>query len=323
MTAPMEPHRPAHRDPDVARGAGGPALGPLGWLGTYLLGVFLGGALVAPWLWMAAQAAAHAWPTLAPVAAQPFHRYVNRCLLALALLGLWPLWKALRLRSRNELGWAGPWQRPLILGSVLGAAALGLIVLAALAVGQALPNPEWQPLPFARRIASSLATAALVAALEETLFRGVVHSALRRSLPFAATAAVTAVLYALVHFFDRPPPPAHVGALSGLWTLGQMLRGLARLEALLPGLLNLLAVGWMLALARERSGSLVLPIGIHAGWILAIKTHTALVVLAPGANPALWGSHKIFDGWAASLVLAAQLVVVHAVVRRSPGPGAA
>ena len=102
------------------------------------------------------------------------------------------------------------------------------------------------------------------------------------------------------------------------WTLSQMLGGFGRLDALLPGLLNLVAVGWMLALARERTGGLPFPIGIHAGWVFCIKAQTVFVAYAPDLNSALWGSSKVFDGYAASMVLALQLLVVHRLTRRPP-----
>ena len=86
----------------------------------------------------------------------------------------------------------------------------------------------------------------------------------------------------------------------------------------LIGTLNLFVAGWTLALARERSGNLALPIGIHAGWVLTSKGQSAFVAFAAASSPTLWGSHKVFDGYAASLALAIQLLVVHRLARRPP-----
>ena len=77
-------------------------------------------------------------------------------------------------------------------------------------------------------------------------------------------------------------------------------------------------IGWMLALARERTGGLPFPIGIHAGWVFCIKAQTVFVAYAPDLNSALWGSSKVFDGYAASMALALQLLVVHRLTRRPP-----
>ena len=67
----------------------------------YIVAVFIGGALLAPWLYWLAQAFAHTFPH---IAAAPFHRFVDRSLLIFALAGLWPLLRALGMTSWRELG---------------------------------------------------------------------------------------------------------------------------------------------------------------------------------------------------------------------------
>lgn len=285
----------------------------------YLGLVFLGGALLAPWAWKSVQACAGAWVPLERLAQQPFHRYVNRCLLVLALGGLWPLFRAFGLHGRATHGWQGPWGRPILVGCVGGLGSSILIFLGALIANDASLAAGLSPGAVARRAGSALATAAGVAVMEEWLFRGVIYGALRRSLSFPQVAAITSMIYAAVHFFDRPPQPDLVGAFTGLWTLGRMLHGFGEASALVPGLLNLFAVGWMLTLARERTGSLALSIGVHGGWILGIKLLGSIVAKHPAAATAVWGTAKVFDGWAASVVLAVQLVALHLGTRRSKG----
>lgn len=281
----------------------------------YLAAVFLGGALLAPWLWHGVQALATSHPGLQHTAEQPFHRYVNRCLLGLALLGLWPLVKAFRIRSLREIGWTGPWWPGLTRGFALGFLALGMVTVLALVFG----GREWVPPPdparWLRRLASAALTAGVVACLEEFLFRGVLHGVLRRSAGFLVTAAITSALYSWVHFFERPPRPDHVEAWTGLWTLGQMLRGFTDLSVLIPGWLSLVVAGGMLAVARERTGSLALPIGLHAGWIFWLKAYGLATSDLAGANHRLWGTGRLFDGWVALALLALQAVVVHVALR--------
>ena len=65
-------------------------------LAVYTVVMFLGAELLAPWLYAMVQATAKTFPHLAAV---PFHRFVNRSLLILALAGLWPLLRALGLMS--------------------------------------------------------------------------------------------------------------------------------------------------------------------------------------------------------------------------------
>src|ERR1041385_1984692 len=73
-------------------------------LALYIALVFLGGALLAPWLYQLTQAAAALHPVLAKLADYPFSSFVNRSLIVFALGGLWPLLRALGATSVREVG---------------------------------------------------------------------------------------------------------------------------------------------------------------------------------------------------------------------------
>lgn len=301
-----------------------PAAGsPAARLGLYLLAVFGGAALLAPWAWHGLQALAGPWPALAGLAGQPFHRYVNRCLLVLALAGLWPLVRALRLRSWTEVG-AVPTAaaaRDARAGLAWGALSLAVVAALALAGGGRHLDPDLSAGRLAARLASAAASAGVVAILEELLFRGVVFTALRRAGSFLSAALLSSLVYAMVHFFARPPRPGTVGPWSGFETLAAMLHGWVEFRQLVPGLLNLAVAGACLALARERTGRLGFSIGLHAGWIFWLKTWLALTRETPGANPWFWGTGRLVDGWLAFPVLLATLVFLHRRwPARPPGP---
>src|SRR5438128_946694 len=78
---------------------------PVQALCIYILAVFLGGALLAPWLYWLTQLFAASFPHLAN---SPFHRFVNRSLLGVALIGLWPLFHTMGARSSRDLGLVSP-----------------------------------------------------------------------------------------------------------------------------------------------------------------------------------------------------------------------
>src|SRR5205814_4928060 len=63
---------------------------PLRSLFLYVAAVFVGAALLAPWIYWLMQWAASQSSSFAGLSSQPFHRYVNRALLLLAIAGLWP-----------------------------------------------------------------------------------------------------------------------------------------------------------------------------------------------------------------------------------------
>lgn len=72
---------------------------------------------------------------------------------------------------------------------------------------------------------------------------------------------------------------------------------------LVPAFFTLFVAGAILALAYQRTGALFVSIGLHAGWIFWLKFYGFLTVQTPGANPAIWGTDTLIDGWLALPVL--------------------
>ncbi|MCE2825857.1 MAG: CPBP family intramembrane metalloprotease [Verrucomicrobium sp.] len=307
----------SHPSQDLKAGADRPPADPLPMLAVYLMVVFLGGALLAPWVWKVVQEAAPG----SSLAGQPFRRYVDRSLLALALAALWPMMRlgwfpgiqsaglAWRPRSRGDL-WIG------LTGGML---SMAVVAGTAIGFGARTWNPN-HPLPlYFLHVARALGAAVAVSLIEEFLFRGMILGSLRRCRSFAVSAAISSSLFAIVHFFRRPESPASVDPWTGLEVLGRMLAGLSDPASLLPGLLSLGLIGWLLSWCRERTGSLWLPIGLHAGWIFWFKSYQFLTVPAAGSEAQAWwwGSTRLHDGWLTLVVLAlTSLLIVRSVGRR-------
>src|SRR5438477_12469048 len=81
---------------------------PVRSLLIYAGGVFLGGALLAPWMAWGVQSLATHVPEFHRLADHPFHRYINRSLLALALIALWPLLRGLGVAAPRDVRLANP-----------------------------------------------------------------------------------------------------------------------------------------------------------------------------------------------------------------------
>lgn len=278
---------------------------------SYVAGVFVGGALLAPWLFHLAQWAAGELSSLHSLASQPFHRYVNRCLLLLAVAGLWPLLRRLNLADRRALGLgdASDARRPLGLGLALGLGSLLLAAVLMALAGVRSFNLRHAPQVLAELAVTATLAAAAVALLEEIIFRGVVFGVLRRAWPPWPALLASAALYSAVHFLARVEHTGPVEWTSGLALLPRMMRGIAAPEHLLPALTLALA-GVALALAYQRTGNLWFSIGLHAGWVFWLKVFKTVTAPGASAGGAFWGTEKLLDGWLAFLVMAAVLAVV-------------
>jgi len=291
---------------------------PLRALVIYIVAVFIGGALLAPPLYWLVQSILHAFPKLADfkfvshIAAAPFHRYVNRALIGVALVGLWPLVKNLGFASAPEIGLVKPrgQMKRLGAGFLLGLISLAIIGGLAFALHARQLNPKLTGANLAHNLMSAIGTAIIVAVLEEILFRGALFGALRKAFHWIFALVISSMLYAILHYFESADIAGPVTWLSGLQLLPLMLQNLGNLHAAIPGFFNLTLAGMLLGWAYQRTGNLYFSIGLHGGWIFWIKAYDATTRLAPGANAWWWGSGRmaIVNGWIALPVLVSTLI---------------
>ena len=306
MSLASHPPRPGARDSR-----------PLAALAVYLLAVFAGGALLAPWLYHGVRALAESVPALEPLARMPFARYVNRALLLTALLGLPFFIRGAGIRGWRDAGVPGggvPWRR---FGAAfaVGFASLAAVCLVALLAGGRELKPR-SPGELAGQFLGALATALIVAVIEELLFRGAIFGGLRRAMRWPSALALSSGVYAITHFMERSANPRTVDWLSGLRVLPTMLAGMTEVQTLIPALLNLTLAGVILGLAYQWTGDLTVSIGIHAGWIFWLKFYGFATAAVPGADPWFWGTRKLVDGWLAFAALAVVLSMVLLLARR-------
>jgi membrane protease YdiL (CAAX protease family) len=277
---------------------------PLRALLIYLAFVFLGGALIAPWLWHLAQLFAHEIPK---IAAAPFHRYLDRAFLILALIGIWPLMRALGATTPQEVGIVPPYGQ---MNKLFGGIALGIISLAVVAgIEIAFGARHFNPNATAHQIISAiflaLGIAIAVSIIEEILFRGAIFGGLRRVFGWPIALVVSSLIFALLHFLKRADIVGTVNWNSGFMLLPKIFD----FHGFVPEFLGLTLVGAILALAYQRTGNLYFPIGLHGGWIFILKIFDVLTIQSASAMNSFWGSAKMVDGWLAFLILIATLVV--------------
>jgi len=272
---------------------------PFRALTVFLAAVCLGAAALAPWVYLAAQKLAAHFGAFTDLASQPFHRYLNRCLYAAALVGLWPLLRSLGLRSAQEIGFAHPSQnwRRIVSGFGVGFVTLASVAALALLSGARQPNTQLALPELARHLFNATTSCIAVAVLEEFLFRGVAFGGLRKSVVPAIALLLSSVLYSAVHFYERPPTPTTITWVSGFETFARMFQGITETRSLIPGFFSLLIAGSMLSWSYYSTGTLWFSIKLHAGWVFWLKSYGTLTRDVPGYNQYLWGSNKLYDGW--------------------------
>jgi membrane protease YdiL (CAAX protease family) len=229
------------------------------------------------------------WPSV------PFRRVFDRALLGTALLGLWPLLRAVGIRSWNELGYVPSrrWWRQCLAGLLTGvgsfALAGGLLLLLQF---RSLDLPEAR----AHQLVGFALTGVVVAVIEETFFRGGLQNTVQRaSNPWLAVVATSAV-YSVVHFLKPKGAGvayADVNWLSGFDYLGQILTRSWRTPGFGVGFVTLWLAGCILGLALVRTRALYFSMGIHAGWIFTLKTYAALTDAV--IRRTWWGGAALVD----------------------------
>ena len=278
---------------------------PVRALTIYLAAVFVGGGLLAPWFYWAANGTG----ILDPANVPPFHRFVNRSMLLVALVGLWPFAYYCRLDTWRSVGLK---REPGWLKAVSKGFLVGFTTIAVIAAGSILSenrvfvfSGEFGSL--ASTLAAAAGTGVVVSVLEEVMFRGVVFGALRQIYHWTIALAASSALYSILHFFRTPPLAGEVTWSSGLTFLPLMFRGFIEPALVVPGFFVLLLAGAILTVTYERRGTIFFAIGMHAGWIFCLKSYGALTRLGPAHNESLWGSRKVTDGWMAGAALVVTL----------------
>ncbi len=235
----------------------------------FLLGTALLGALLAPWVFWAGRglAARGIVPFLAET---DFPQFFDRAVLIAAVALLWPTIRALRIRSRADLGIEPDprgWTRLGVgfLAGFLCMAAFGALVLH-LGVYRLKAEPPWGDLA---KIAVSAFT---VGVLEEWLFRGAMLGIFRRAMGKWTAVFWISAIYSILHFVKPPRvtiPDEQIDWLTGFRVLPSCFEKFAEPALLGAGFTTLFLLGWILGWATVRTRALWLGIGLHAGLVFA------------------------------------------------------
>jgi membrane protease YdiL (CAAX protease family) len=259
---------------------------------AYLAAVVLIGALIAPLLfWSGQWLVAHRLFEF--LARFDFETFFHRALLIAAALLLWPLFRTSNVRKLADLDLA-PNKRPVrhvVMGLLFATVPLlcCAAVLLALRFYSVRHGFPWHAL------GKTVRAATFVPFIEEPLFRGLILGLLLRNGWRGLSILITSALFAAVHFFKSL---GHVSTIvtwsSGFQAVAESFSRFADPVSILPAFATLFLIGLIMADARVRTRSLWLPIGLHAGWILARGAFPAFA--RPQVDISPWVSKDLLVG---------------------------
>jgi len=245
-----------------------------------------------------------------------FHRVASRIAMLLLALQLVWLCRHLQLRHKRDFGYGLPWRRFIRVCACWGAigiATAGLGAAFLLATHLRVQDPQFvlSASGVAHIFLVGVGSGISVALIEETVFRGAMHTAIERETGAWTAALLTAPLFAILHFFAKARIPADsVGWASGFEVLRLSFAPLSHPALVLDSFLSWLAVGLILSLTRVLTGNIAVAIGLHAGWVVVLRMlqQSTLGGRSPGYD--IWVGR--FDGllglwllpWGAAIAIA-------------------
>ena len=200
-----------------------------------------------------------------------FSRVYNRVFEVLLVVWLVARRRQLGLGTAQAIGFRREgWARDVGIGFAAGLTGLLVGLLFCWSLDGLVPGLRYPEMDrVVKNTFQGLASAAVVGTFEEVVFRGVLLRRLSLDLGRTAGVLVTTAIYAAVHLLHPRSSTAH-DAWAGVRRTAEILSPIAD-PANLPTFLALFVFGLILAVARLRSGSLWLPIGIHAAFVAVFR----------------------------------------------------
>jgi membrane protease YdiL (CAAX protease family) len=224
-------------------------------------------------------------------------RVYNRVFEVLLVVAIAIAWRWLDLGGPAAWGLRRPrWGRELVTGLALGLVGIGVGLAVAWTWGGIAPALRFPALKTVRKALLGAAGAALIGVGEETLFRGVLLRRLVLDYGARTGILVTTAVYAIVHALRGGERLTTTGVWAGWARTASLFSPLAD-PTVWPGVAGLFALGLVLAMLRRRTGSLWVPIGVHAAWVGVFRVgrlffdirHRPIWLVGPGWPPLVGG----------------------------------
>ncbi|MDX9754059.1 MAG: CPBP family intramembrane glutamic endopeptidase [bacterium] len=240
------------------------------------------------------------WAVVAAWMDYPPDRVFRRVWMLTILAGL-ILWRQdMGLRSPAAVGFA--WSKGSVWNAVVGVSIAFVFLGILSAVYTQLSYWQWQVpevnAKLVRRFFESPLKGAVIAGLEEYIFRGLIFLSLARLMGWFKAALVCSAIFSCLHFLEGRGLGQAVEPSSwkaGFLLCADLLQGMGSRFQFFPAAVGLFLVGMIMCHATIRTGTLWFAAGLHGGWIWYSTfckhffdyTHTDLF---------LTGGIRLFDG---------------------------
>ncbi|MCX6356287.1 MAG: CPBP family intramembrane metalloprotease [Candidatus Aureabacteria bacterium] len=293
-------------------------------LGLLLIASLILSCVAAPFVWCALQGLRGTASFLHRALDFPFDRVMRRVVLVATVLIFYVARKRLQIMSLASMGLQDKnWRSLLGRGWLLGSGSLALMLLIMLRFGGRMVTISFEGASeLINGLCMAFIASAVVAFIEEPIFRGFILQSLLRNLRRFPAVAAMSLFFAIVHFFNASdmPSPRGFDPLIGFKAIGYFFQPLLSPGEVIPGFIGLFLVGVVLAYAYLWSGSLYLPIGLHAGWVFCIKAESLFFDRVKGIAPWFFGDGRVVTGIFGWLMLLAMLGIVRLSTQRRNTP---
>ncbi len=248
----------------------------------------------------------------------PFPRIFDRTVMVLVAIALISQARQLRFVTLLRFGFHHPLRnlRRTTRGFLIAMVAISVLVYVAVMMGAHADDTSagiWSLMP------KYFLSAVVIAIIEEAFFRAFLLVGMEGDYGRTPALLLSSAVYAITHLVRSPAKFYVTGIhpLAGFETLRLSLAHVADPTLMLPTFVGLFLLGIVLGEAFLETGTVYLPIGLHAGFVLGAKLWprmTSAGVALPGWLRG-YGSQPLISGLAAWMVAVAILLLIRPLTR--------
>lgn len=278
--------------------------------------------LISPWIYQGLQSFA----TEGSALDAPFYRVAARVTLVTVALLLYPAYKLSGICGREVCGLPRVKNgRSLMgLGLGLGIGSMLIVYLLGVVLGVFVWDIHGKTASYlVRKTVQAIFGGLFIGVFEEILFRGFIHTALRKSLGVVAAVILGSFFFSIVHFM-RPVNPEVINQWnSGLMLLENLFARAG--DTFLQEASTLFCIGLLLSVLCQWTNSVYVAIGLHIGWVWVMMFFRLFVDNQKNLVWLYGTSEWISKAWVGSILSLVLLIAVLFTQKKwkslAPNPG--